>query len=202
MDGFFAQEHKIQQLDFHLIISPCWIFLVKKYNKIIFSRNLAKADKTLVDLLHNRHLTYNNKKFIKSNQIVDTVFHRRNFINSWLLLRDIRSSWSAIFSFNVHSFQGLETIRIVDVCIFVLIPLVGGGTIYSNAFFCCSDNSGRSIYIHRTEMWVVSLKSWSSVEFGFKKISLIFLYFEELSMYKFLSENVILAWFCSLFCSN
>ena len=47
-------------------------------------------------------------------------------------------------------------------------------------------------YIHRREMWVLSLKSSSSVEFEIKKI---FVFFEELSKLKVLCEHVV---FCSL----
>ena len=44
-------------------------------------------------------------------------------------------------------------------------------------------------YIRRREMWVVSLKSWSSVEFKSKKIFLNFVFFEELSRIEVLCEQ-------------
>ena len=59
----------------------------------------------------------------------------------------------------------------------------GGGTKYSNGFFCSVILADR--HIHRIEMRVVSLKSSSSVEFKIKMIFLIFVYFEELSRFKF-----------------
>ena len=72
---------------------------------------------------------------------------------------------------------------------FVLTPLVGRGTIYSNGFFVQTILADR--YIHRREMWVVSLKSWPRVEFEIKKIFFNFV----LSRFKVLCQNVI---FCSL----
>ena len=41
-----------------------------------------------------------------------------------------------------------------------------GGTIYSYGFFVQSNLADR--YIHRKEMWVISLKSSSSIEFEIK----------------------------------
>ena len=66
-------------------------------------------------------------------------------------------------------------------------PLEGGGTIYSNGFFfffvqwIFADR-----YIHRRELRVVSLESSSSVEYGIKKIFLIFVFYRELSRFKVL----------------
>ena len=48
--------------------------------------------------------------------------------------------------------------------LFVPIPLVGGGTIYSNGFFFVQTILADR-YIYRREMLVVSLKNSSSVEF-------------------------------------
>ena len=48
----------------------------------------------------------------------------------------------------------------------VLTPLEGGGTIYSNGFFVQTILTDR--YIHRTELWVVSINNPSSVEYGNK----------------------------------
>ena len=47
------------------------------------------------------------------------------------------------------------------------------------------------IYIHRREMWVVSLKSSYSAEFEISKIFLKFVFFEELSRFKFSCEHGI-----------
>ena len=52
------------------------------------------------------------------------------------------------------------------ISIFVPIPLVGGGSIYSNGFFVQTILADRCI--HRREMPVVSLKSSSSVKFEIK----------------------------------
>ena len=41
-------------------------------------------------------------------------------------------------------------------------------------------------YIHRTELWVVSLKSPSSVEYVMKKIFLIFVFYSDLSSFEVL----------------
>ena len=57
---------------------------------------------------------------------------------------------------------------------FVPTPLEGG-TIYSNGFFVQSILADR--YIHRREVRLVSLESLSSVEYGTKKIFLIFVFF-------------------------
>ena len=46
-------------------------------------------------------------------------------------------------------------------------------------------------YIHRREIWVVSLKSCSSVEFKIKNIFLNFVFFEELSRIEVLCEQGI-----------
>ena len=47
-------------------------------------------------------------------------------------------------------------------------PLVVGGTIYSNGFSYQTILADR--YIHRREMWVVSFKSSSNLEFKTKKV--------------------------------
>ena len=47
-------------------------------------------------------------------------------------------------------------------------------------------------YIHRRELWVVSLKSSSSVDFGINKIFSKFSFFEELARFKVLREHVML----------
>ena len=72
-------------------------------------------------------------------------------------------------------------------------PPVGGGTIYLNGFFFVQSILADR-YIHRREMWVVSLESSSSVEFETKKIFLKFVFFfEELSMIEVLCENGIIS---------
>ena len=73
------------------------------------------------------------------------------------------------------------------VWLFVPTPLVGGGTIYSNGFlFVQTILADR--YIHRRELRLVSLESLSSVEYGIKKIFLIFVFDRELSRFKFLRK--------------
>ena len=67
-------------------------------------------------------------------------------------------------------------------------PLEGGGTIYSNGFFCSVNFRDR--YIHRRELRLVSSESSSSVEYGIKKIFLIFGFYRELSRFKLLRKLV------------
>ena len=64
--------------------------------------------------------------------------------------------------------------------VIVPTPLEGWGTIYSTGFFFV-QSIFTDRYIHRRELWVLSLKSPSSVEYGFKKIFLIFVFYRELS---------------------
>ena len=64
-------------------------------------------------------------------------------------------------------------------------PLEGGGTIYSNGFFLFREFSP----IDR-ELRLVSSKSSSSVEYGIKKIFLIFVFYRELSRFKLLRKLV------------
>ena len=64
------------------------------------------------------------------------------------------------------------------------------GTIYSNGFFFVQSILADR-YIHRREMWVVSLKSCSSVEFKIKKIFWISFFFEQLSRIEILCEHGI-----------
>ena len=62
-------------------------------------------------------------------------------------------------------------------------PLEEGGTIYSTGiFFVQSILADR--YIHRRELRLVSLESLSSVEYGVKKIFLIFVFDREISRFK------------------
>ena len=62
-------------------------------------------------------------------------------------------------------------------------PLEGGGTIYSNGFFFVQSILADR-YIHRRELRLVSLESLSSVEYGIKKIFLIFVFDREISRFK------------------
>ena len=66
---------------------------------------------------------------------------------------------------------------------FVPTPLEGGGTIYSNGFFFVQSILADR-YIHRREMRLVSLESLSSVEYGIKKVFLIFVFDREISRFK------------------
>ena len=87
--------------------------------------------------------------------------------------------------------------RWIDIRIIVPTPLVGGRNYILKWVFFQSILADP--YIHRREMWVVSLKSSSRVEFGIKKIFLNFVFFGELSRFKFCVNTWWLAWFCSLF---
>ena len=62
----------------------------------------------------------------------------------------------------------------------------GGNYIIKRVFFVQSILADR--YIHRREMWVVSLKSWSSVKIKIKNIFLIFVFFRGVS------EDWIFVW--------
>ena len=69
-------------------------------------------------------------------------------------------------------------------------PHLWGEELYTQmVFFVQSILADR--YIHRREMWVVSLKSSSSVEFETKKIFLNFIFFEELSRIEFCDNGII-----------
>ena len=67
-------------------------------------------------------------------------------------------------------------------------PLEGGGTIYSTGFFFVPWIFAAR-YIHRRELRLVSLESSSSVEYGIKKIFLIFVFYRELSRLKLLRKE-------------
>ena len=67
-------------------------------------------------------------------------------------------------------------------------PLEGGGTIYSTGFFFVPWIFAAR-YIHRRELRLVSLESSSSVEYGTKKIFLIFVFYRELSRLKLLRKE-------------
>ena len=67
--------------------------------------------------------------------------------------------------------------------------LWGGNYILKWIFFVQTILADR--YMHRREMWVVSWKSSSSVEFRIKKIFLNFVFFEELSRFKVLCDDVM-----------
>ena len=67
-------------------------------------------------------------------------------------------------------------------------PLEGGGTIYSTGFFFVPWIFAAR-YIHRRELRLVSLESSSSVEYGIKKIFLIFDFYRELSRFKVLRKE-------------
>ena len=67
---------------------------------------------------------------------------------------------------------------------------MGGEELYTQmGFFVQTILADR--YNHRREVWVVSLKSWSSVEFKMKKIFWMFVPFEELSSIEVLCEHGI-----------
>ena len=75
-------------------------------------------------------------------------------------------------------------------------PPLWGEELYTQmGFFVQSILADRCI--HRREMWVVSLKSSSKVEFKIV-FFLNFVFFEELSRFKVLCQQVINTWFCSL----
>ena len=104
-----------------------------------------------------------------------------------------------MFKFHIHSSEQnmMRLKKMFKTVTFLLeflenivpIPLVGGGRNYilKWVFFVQSILADR--YIHRREMWVVSLKSWSSIEFKIKKIFLIFFFFQELSRIEVLCEH-------------
>ena len=77
----------------------------------------------------------------------------------------------------------------------------GGGTIYSNGCFFVQIFADR--YIYRRELRMVSLESSSSVEFGIKKIFIIFVFYRELSRFKLLRKvewiHVVLFTFSKIF---
>ena len=67
-------------------------------------------------------------------------------------------------------------------------PLLrGGGTIYSTGFFFVQSILADR-YIHRRELRLVSLESFSSVEYEIKKIFLIFVLYREISSFKLLRK--------------
>ena len=68
-------------------------------------------------------------------------------------------------------------------------PLLRGKELYTQmGFFVQSILADR--YIHRRELRLVSLESFSSVEYGISKIFLIFVFYRELSRFKFWENRV------------
>ena len=75
-----------------------------------------------------------------------------------------------------------------DVFFIVPTPPLEGEELYTQmGFFVQSILADR--YIHRRELRLVSLESLSSVEYGIKKIFLIFFFDREISRFK-LSEKI------------
>ena len=74
--------------------------------------------------------------------------------------------------------------HITELVIIVPTPLEGEGTINSNGFFFVQSILADR-YIHRRELRMVSLESLASVEYGIKKIFLIFGFYRELTRFKF-----------------
>ena len=79
--------------------------------------------------------------------------------------------------------------------VFVFPTLFEGGRNYILKWFFFVQTILADRYIRRREMWVASLKSWSSVEFKIKKMFLIFVFFEELSSIEVLCEQGIFVHF-------
>ena len=93
---------------------------------------------------------------------IDTGYRR---MSMWLILKKI-------------------VVKLYIKLIFVPTPLEGGGEELCTqmGFFVQSILADR--YIHRRELRLVSLESLSSVEYGFKKIFLIFVFDREISRFK------------------
>ena len=110
--------------------------------------------------------------------VVPTPRGGRNYILNWFFSSDNfdRSIYSRGVFYSTEVFA-LEAI-------FVPTHFSGGGIIYSNGFFVQTTLADR--YNHRRELWVVSLKSPSSVEYGIRKIFFIFIFYGELSRFKLL----------------
>ena len=82
--------------------------------------------------------------------------------------------------------------------IIVPTPLEGGGNyILKWVFFVQSILADR--YFHHRELRLVSLESLSSVEYGIKKIFLIFVFDREISRFKLSRKKCEFRWFHSLF---
>ena len=77
-------------------------------------------------------------------------------------------------------------------------PHLWGEELYTQMGFFCSVNFGRSIYSSYRNVSGI-IKRLLQLEFKIKKIFLWnFVFFEELSSFKFLCEHAIFAWFFSL----
>ena len=122
------------------------------------------------------------------------------FFKNWLKLSDWwtqngkKHQKLSQFPEGLHIFFNINSY----VTLVVPTPLVGGRNyILEWVFFVQSILADG--YIHRRELWVVSLKSSSSVEFEIKKILLNFLLFEELSRIEILCERDILFTFSVIY---
>ena len=114
---------------------------------------------------------------IKEGLVRNSVFNYQiNYIPYWQF-RAQKINWLS------ELFQKLVVPLIVPT------PLEGEGTIYSNGFFFVQSILADR-YIHRRELRLVSLESLSRVEYGIKKIFLIFIFNRELSRFKFRENSV------------
>ena len=81
----------------------------------------------------------------------------------------------------------------MGICIWELIHFIvptppEGEELYTQLVFFFVQSIFADRYIHRRELRLVSLESSSSVEYGIKKIFLIFVFYRELSRFKLLKK--------------
>ena len=124
-----------------------------------------------------KKMTYANLGALELNKIVKMLKIPVNsclhYISNQIFQYILKVLWIGIVLIEVILEFDLSEFVEVDIlfCVFVPTPLVGGRNyILKWVFFVQSILADR--YIHRREMWVVSLKSWSSIEFKIKKIFL------------------------------
>ena len=125
-------------------------------------------------------LKINYKKILKiPKQIcapILTILSQLHFISRW---KQVYLRVKRLFSLFLKHFEYLRLLKQVhflsEIARFIVPAPLVGGTIYSNGLFFQTILADR--YIHRREMWVVLLKSCSSVEFEIKKVFFQFSFF-------------------------
>ena len=132
---------------------------------ISFSCSTWLAFLILADLVSLMRLVYSPELFALEANLFLTPFLKK-YLNFW--------GFSICSSFGFFKGRVVKIVnKVMLLSNFLFGPLLRGGTIYSNGFFY-----GQSIwtgrYTQRRELWVVSFKSPSSVEYEIKKILISF----------------------------
>ena len=131
----------------------------------------------------------------------------RNFINR-RIAKNISVPWHfLLMSYNrakkkmsscfIMNTRKEQTIQLVfcTACIFIVPSPFVGEELYTQMGFFIVQSILADRYIHRREMWVVSLESWSRVEFKNKYIIYFFVFFEDRSFLWTRDICSLLVWF-------